>query len=131
MVQAKNVSVNDKKSMTSVSHGDSLVLEEFSPVDMMCSASGHSSLVMMWFKNGILLTNSYLRTIESTSEHTSEGSDTVSTATLTINRIKLSDSGLYSCQAVSGNVSPILGVNVWSIHINVSCECILLCISHH
>ena len=101
-------------------------MEEFTPgpVDLICSASGLPAPVIVWLKNGAVLTNSSSRVIESTIGNTSEGVDGTfkSTTLLRFNSLQLADSSTYTCRAVSGNVSPIPGETAWTFEINVTGE---------
>ena len=105
-------------------HGGVLTLEEFTPVDLTCSASGLPAPVMVWLKNGIVQTSNPFHKIENTINNTIEGVDGTfeSTTTLRIHSLQLSDASGYTCRAVSGNVSPIPGVTAWTFEINVTGE---------
>ena len=99
-------------------------MEEFTPVDLTCSASGLPAPVIVWLKGGAVLTNSSSRVIENTIGNTSQRVDGTfkSTTTLRFNSLQLADSSTYTCRAVSGNVSPIPGVTSWTFEINVTGE---------
>jgi hypothetical protein len=106
---------------SNVTHGGNITLKEFHLVNLTCIASGLPTPAVKWMKDGIPLTNNSLRLLANSFSNVSGQSDSSHvTSTLTLNDIQLSDSGLYACQAVSGIVSSVLGVNVWTLEIAVS-----------
>ena len=107
-------------------------MEEFTPVDLTCNASGLPAPVIIWLKNGAVLTNSSSRVIESTIGNTTEGVDGTfeSTTTLRYNSLQLSDSSTYTCRAVSDKESPIPGEPSWTFEINVTGEYDYVCESY-
>ena len=113
-------------NIPNLTHGGVLTAEEFTSIILTCSASGVPLPVMTWLRNGVLLTNTSLRTIDSTVGNNTGGAEIISTTTLRINELQLTDAAMYTCRAVSGNVSPIPGVTSWTININVTCKYIML-----
>ena len=115
---------SNHSNVSNLTHGGVLTLEEFTPVDLTCSANGLPAPVMVWLKNGVVQTSNPFHTIENTIGSTIEGIDGtfVSTTTLRIHSLQLLDASGYTCRAVSGNVSPIPGVTAWTFEINVKGE---------
>ena len=115
---------SNHSNVSNMTHGGVLTLEEFTPVDLTCSASGLPAPVMVWLKNGVVQTSNPFHTIENTIDNTFERVDGTfaSTTTLKIHSLQLSDASGYTCRAVSGNVSPIPGVTAWTFEINVKGE---------
>lgn len=114
-------SVNGSEGVT-LFHEGLLSLNEFTPrLELTCEAYGAPPPIISWLKDGIVLQNlTSRRIITSGGSHRELGNITQST--LGLSEVQLSDAGEYTCRAISGNVSPILGTTAWKFLFNVTGE---------
>ena len=105
-------------------HEGTLTLDEFTPqVVLTCEAYGDPPPEVAWLNNGIALQNIPGRRTITVEDGGSLGElGTITRSTLSLSEVQLSDSGEYTCRAISGNVSPIPGTTAWTFTFEVTGE---------
>ena len=74
-----------------------------------CTANGMPLPEIEWLFDGTVLPSNSRIVVDNNMVSTEDRSGGFSVSTLTIGILQLSDRGMYTCRAVSGNVSPIPG----------------------
>ena len=105
-----------------------LTLVEFTPqLELTCEAYGDPPPDVVWLNNGIALQNiPGRRTITVENGGSFGEQSTIIRSTLSLSEVQLSDAGEYTCRAISGNVSPILGTTAWTFMFVVTGESLTL-----
>ena len=107
----------------SISHRGNISIEEFSTnIIFTCTANGMPLPEIEWLFDGTILSSDNRIAVDSNMVSFKGGSGGFSVSTLTISALELSDRGMYTCRAVSGNVSPIPGQSAVTFELTVSGE---------
>ena len=105
----------------SISHSGNISFEEFSTnIIFNCTANGMPLPKIEWLFDGTVLFSDNRITVDSNNVSSSDGRGGFSVSTLTISTVQLSDGGMYTCRAVSGNVSPIPGQSAVTFELTIS-----------
>ena len=101
----------------SISHSGNISIEEFSTnIIFTCTANGMPLPQIEWLSDGTILSSDNRIAVD---KNVPSGSGGFSVSTLTISTLQLSDRGMYTCRAVSGNVSPIPGQSAVTFELTV------------
>ena len=115
-----NISADSVPS-SSISHSGNISIEEFSTsIIFTCTANGMPLPEIEWLFDGTFLSSDNRIAVDSNMVPSEDGSGGFSVSTLTIGTLQLSDRGMYTCRAVSGNVSPIPGQSAVTFQLTVS-----------
>ena len=111
----------DSLSKGSISHNGNISFQEFSTnIIFTCIANGMPLPKIEWLFDGTVLLSDNRITVDSNNVSSGDGRGGFSVSTLTISTVQLSDRGMYTCRAVSGNVSPIPGQSAVTFELVVS-----------
>ena len=111
----------DSSSKGSISHNGNISIEEFSTnIIFICTANGMPLPEIEWLFDGTVLLSDNRITVDSNIVSSEDESGGFSVSTLTISTVQLSDRGMYTCRAVSGNVSPIPGQSAMTFELTIS-----------
>ena len=120
MITGINISA-DSIPRSSILHSGSISFEEFSTnIIFTCTSSGMPLPEIEWLFDGTILSSDNRIAVVSNIVSSEDKSGGFSVSTLTIGTLQLSDRGMYTCRAVSGNVSPIPGQSAVTFQLTVS-----------
>ena len=114
------ISLNNEPSV--VNNGSAGPVDEFRSLTLTCSATGKPVPSILWLRDGVTIGGSSRHTITSRNSTTGSGK-LLTISTLMVSQVILADEGMYTCRAVSGDVSPIPGQTAWTFQLDVQREC--------
>ena len=121
----------DSVPTSSIAHSGNISFEEFSTNTIFtCTANGMPLPEIEWLFDGTILSSDNRIAVDSNMVPSEDESGGFSVSTLTISTLQLSDRGMYTCRAVSGNVSPIPGQSAVTFELIVSCGLLVFLLTY-